>query len=48
MTAGGGNSPSEITSLDAFIEKINSLKNGTFPIGRYRIWHEPSLCEKGG
>jgi hypothetical protein len=49
MTAGGGNSPSEIASLDAFIEKINSLKSGTFLIGRNRIWHGGiHLSEKGG
>jgi hypothetical protein len=49
MTAGGGNSPSEIASLDAFIEKINSLKSGAFLIGRNRIWHGGiHLSEKGG
>ncbi|WP_275930820.1 hypothetical protein [Aeromonas sp. 1HA1] len=49
MTAGGGNSPSEIASLYAFIEKINSLKSGTFLIGRNRIWHGGiHLTEKGG
>ncbi|WP_253264652.1 hypothetical protein [Aeromonas sp. 1805] len=45
----GGNSPSEITSLYAFIEKIYSLKSGTFLIGRHRIWHGGiHLSEKGG
>ncbi|PTT55426.1 hypothetical protein DBR19_02755, partial [Aeromonas sp. HMWF014] len=49
MTAGGGNPPSEMASLDAFIEKINSLKSGTFLIGRNRIWHGGiHLSEKGG
>ncbi|WP_339015051.1 hypothetical protein [Aeromonas popoffii] len=49
MTAGGGNSPSDIASLYAFIEKINSLKSGTFLIGRNRIWHGGiHLSEKGG
>jgi hypothetical protein len=31
--------PCEVASLDAFIEKINSLKSGAFLIGRNRIWH---------
>lgn len=45
----GGNSPSEVTSFNAFIEKISSLKSGTFPIGRNRIWHGGiHLSEKGG
>ncbi|MGY4091216.1 hypothetical protein [Aeromonas hydrophila] len=35
----GGLIPCEVAALDAFIEKINSLKSGTFPIGRNRIWH---------
>jgi hypothetical protein len=49
MTAGGGNSPSEIASLDEFIKKINGLKSGTFPIGRNRIWHGGiHFSEKGG
>ncbi|MBZ6065301.1 glycoside hydrolase family 19 protein [Aeromonas schubertii] len=39
MQLAGGDTPSEVASLDAFIEKINSLKSGTFPIGRNRIWH---------
>ncbi len=38
-----------MASLYAFIEKINSLKSGTFLIGRNRIWHGGiHLTEKGG
>ncbi|MGL4888111.1 MAG: glycoside hydrolase family 19 protein [Aeromonas veronii] len=49
MQLAGGNTPSEVASLDAFIEKINSLKSGTFPIGRNRIWHGGiHFSEKGG
>ncbi|MGY4020681.1 hypothetical protein [Aeromonas sobria] len=49
MQLAGGNTPSEFASLDAFIEKINSLKSGTFPIGRNRIWHGGiHFSEKGG
>ena len=39
----------QLSSLYAFIEKINSLKSGTFLIGRNRIWHGGiHLSEKGG
>ncbi|EPC4028666.1 hypothetical protein ACRZOU_004489, partial [Aeromonas salmonicida] len=49
MQLEGENGPSEVPSLDAFIEKINSLKSGTFLIGRNRIWHGGiHLSEKGG
>lgn len=49
MQLAGGNTPSEVASLDAFIEKINNLKSGTFPIGRNRIWHGGiHFSEKGG
>lgn len=49
MQLAGGDTPSEVASLDAFIEKINSLKSGTFPIGRNRIWHGGiHFSEKGG
>lgn len=49
MQLAGSNTPSEVASLDAFIEKINSLKSGTFPIGRNRIWHGGiHFSEKGG
>jgi hypothetical protein len=49
MQLTGGNTPSEVASLDAFIEKINILKSGTFPIGRNRIWHGGiHFSEKGG
>lgn len=49
MQPGGGNAPSEVASHDEFMQKINSLKSGTFPLGRNRIWHGGiHLSEKGG
>lgn len=49
MQLGGDNAPCEVASLDAFIEKLNNLKSGTFPIGRNRLWHGGiHLSEAGG
>ncbi|MBZ6072444.1 glycoside hydrolase family 19 protein [Aeromonas schubertii] len=49
MITQGRQLPSEVASLDGFIEKINNLKSGTFPIGRNRIWHGGiHFSEKGG
>ena len=39
MQLGGSNAPVELASLDAFIEQLNALNSGTFPIGRNRLWH---------
>jgi len=39
MQLGGSNAPVEPASLDAFIEQLNALNSGTFPIGRNRLWH---------
>lgn len=39
MQLASENGSGELASLDAFIEKINGLKRGTFPIGHNRIWH---------
>ncbi|HHQ4518184.1 TPA: hypothetical protein ACSP2U_000191 [Aeromonas veronii] len=48
MQLAGENGSSEIASIDEFIKKINGLKNGTFPIGRNRIWHGGIHFSKSG
>lgn len=49
MQLEGGNAPIEIASIEAFIDKLNSLASGTFLVGRNRIWHGGiHFSEKGG
>ncbi|QGZ73377.1 pesticin C-terminus-like muramidase [Aeromonas hydrophila] len=48
MQLAGENGSSEIASIDEFIKKINGLKNGTFSIGRNRIWHGGIHFSKSG
>ncbi|MDO2950344.1 hypothetical protein [Aeromonas simiae] len=49
MQLAGDKGPSEVASLEAFIDKISRLKSGSFLIGRNRIWHGGiHLSEQGG
>ena len=48
MQLGGDNAPCEVASLDAFIEILNGLKSGTFPLGRNRLWHGGIHLSEGG
>ncbi|MGL5006172.1 MAG: hypothetical protein ACRC53_02100 [Plesiomonas sp.] len=49
MQQGEGNTPREVASLEAFIDKLHGQHSGTYPLGRNRLWHGGvHLSEKGG
>jgi hypothetical protein len=49
MQLGEGNNPTEVASLDEFIDKLAGCAGGAFLVGRNRIWHGGvHLSEKGG
>ena len=49
MQLAGGDAPTEVSSLDAFIEQCHQSTGGTYLIGRNRLWHGGiHLSEKGG